>query len=55
MLERERKNKLLQAQAITTAIAHEIRQPLAGMAINANAAMRILHKRRSPANPIAQG
>jgi len=42
MLERERDNKLLQAQAITAAIAHEIRQPLAGMAINANAAMRYL-------------
>jgi signal transduction histidine kinase len=42
MLERERDNKLLQAQAITAAIAHEIRQPLAGMAINANVAMRYL-------------
>jgi len=42
MLERERDNKLLQAQAITAAIAHEMRQPLAGMAINANVAMRYL-------------
>jgi signal transduction histidine kinase len=42
MLERERDNKLLQAQAITAAVAHEIRQPLAGMAINAEVAMRYL-------------
>ena len=42
MLERQRDNKLLQAQAITAAIAHEIRQPLVGVAINADAAMRYL-------------
>jgi integral membrane sensor domain MASE1 len=42
MLERERDNKLLQAQAITAAVAHELRQPLAGMAINADVAMRYL-------------
>jgi signal transduction histidine kinase len=42
MLERERDNKLLQAQAITAAIAHETRQPLAGIATNANVAMRYL-------------
>ena len=42
MLERERDNKLLQAQAITAVVAHEIRQPLAGLAINAEVAMRYL-------------
>jgi signal transduction histidine kinase len=42
MLERERDNKLLQAQAITAAIAHEIRQPLAGIATNAHVATRYL-------------
>ena len=42
MLERERDNKLLKAQAITGVIAHEIRQPLAGIAINANVATRYL-------------
>lgn len=41
-LERERDNKLLKAQAITAAIAHEIRQPLASVAINADTAMRYL-------------
>jgi signal transduction histidine kinase len=42
MLERERDNKLMSAQAITAAIAHEVRQPLAGIVINASAAMRWL-------------
>jgi signal transduction histidine kinase len=42
MLERERDNRLLNAQAITAAIAHEIRQPLAAIAINADAALRWL-------------
>jgi signal transduction histidine kinase len=42
MLERERDNKLLQAQAITAAIAHELRQPLAGIATNAHVATRYL-------------
>jgi signal transduction histidine kinase len=42
MLERERDNKLLNAQAITAAIAHEIRQPLSGITINATTAMRCL-------------
>jgi signal transduction histidine kinase len=46
MLERERDNKLLNAQAITAAIAHEVRQPLAAIATNAGAARRFL--RQSP-------
>ncbi|MBV9629624.1 MAG: MASE1 domain-containing protein [Xanthobacteraceae bacterium] len=42
MLERERDNKLMSAQAITAAIAHEVRQPLAGIVTNASAAARWL-------------
>jgi signal transduction histidine kinase len=42
MLERERDNRLTNAQAITAAIAHEIRQPLAAITINADAALRWL-------------
>jgi signal transduction histidine kinase len=42
MLERERDNKLMNAQAITAAIAHEVRQPLAAIATNASAARRFL-------------
>jgi signal transduction histidine kinase len=44
ILERERDNKLLNAEAITAAIAHEIRQPLAAMAMYASASMRLLAK-----------
>ena len=44
MLERERDNKLLNAQALTAAIVHEVRQPLAAIAINASAALRFLGK-----------
>jgi signal transduction histidine kinase len=42
MLERERDNKLLNAQAVAAAIAHEIRQPLTGVEINVASAMRYL-------------
>jgi len=42
MLERERDNKLMGAQAITAAIAHEVRQPLASIVTNASAALRWL-------------
>jgi signal transduction histidine kinase len=42
MLERERDNKLMGAQAVTAAIAHEVRQPLAGIVTNASAALRWL-------------
>ena len=44
MLERERDNKLLNAQALTAAIVHEVRQPLAAIAINASAVLRFLGK-----------
>ena len=41
-LERERDNKLLNAQAITAAIAHEIRQPLTGITARGDAGLRFL-------------
>ena len=44
MLERERDNKLLNAQATTAAIAHQIRQPLAAIAIAADTGLRRLEK-----------
>ena len=44
MLEREQANKLMNAQAITAAIAHEVKQPLAAIAINGGAALRFLGK-----------
>src|SRR5215471_661630 len=44
MLERERDNKLLNAQALTAAIVHEVRQPLAAIAVNGSAALRFLSK-----------
>jgi signal transduction histidine kinase len=46
MLERERDQKLLGAQAITASIAHELRQPLAALVANGEAALRYL--KRSP-------
>ena len=39
---RERDNKLLSGQAITAAIAHEMRQPLAAIVTTANAGLRWL-------------
>ncbi|HUC52380.1 MAG TPA: ATP-binding protein [Xanthobacteraceae bacterium] len=42
LLERERHNKLMNAQAITASIAHEVRQPLAAIATNGGAALRFL-------------
>ncbi|HEX8812209.1 MAG TPA: ATP-binding protein [Terracidiphilus sp.] len=42
LLQRERDNKLMNAQAITASIAHEIRQPLAAIVTNGNAALRFL-------------
>jgi signal transduction histidine kinase len=42
LLERERDNKLMSAEAITAAIAHEVRQPLASIVTNADAALRWL-------------
>jgi signal transduction histidine kinase len=44
MLERERDNKLLNAQALTAAIVHEVKQPLSAIAINGSAALRYLGK-----------
>jgi signal transduction histidine kinase len=44
MLERERDNKLLSAQALTAAIVHEVKQPLSAIAINGSAALRFLGK-----------
>ena len=46
MLERERDNRLLNAQATTAAIAHEIRQPLAAIAMGAKTGL--LWLARSP-------
>jgi signal transduction histidine kinase len=45
MLERERDNKLMSAQAITAAIAHEVKQPLAAIVTNGGAALRFLGQR----------
>jgi signal transduction histidine kinase len=42
MLEREQNNKLMNVEAITASIAHEVRQPLAAIATNASAALRFL-------------
>jgi signal transduction histidine kinase len=44
MLERQQDNRLLNAQAVTAAIAHEIRQPLSGIATNADAGLRWLER-----------
>jgi signal transduction histidine kinase len=44
MLERERDNKLVNAQAITAAIAHEVKQPLAAIVTNGGAALRFLDR-----------
>ena len=41
-LERERDNKLMNVEAITASIAHEVRQPLAAIAANGSAALRFL-------------
>jgi signal transduction histidine kinase len=44
MLQREQSNKLMSIEAITGAIVHEVRQPLAAIAANGNAGMRLLTK-----------
>ena len=44
MLEHERDNKLMSAEAITASIAHEVRQPLTGIVTNAGAALRWLER-----------
>jgi PAS domain S-box-containing protein len=45
-LERERENKLMNVEAIIASIAHEVRQPLTAITMNANAALRFF--KRSP-------
>jgi signal transduction histidine kinase len=42
MLQRERDNKLMNLEAMVASISHEVRQPLAAIAMNGNAAMRFL-------------
>src|SRR5262249_27596038 len=42
MLKRERDNKLMNAQAIVAAIAHEVRQPLTRITAGGNATQRFL-------------
>jgi signal transduction histidine kinase len=44
MLQRERDNKLLGAQALTAAIVHEVRQPLTAVSVNGSAALQFLGK-----------
>jgi signal transduction histidine kinase len=44
LLKRERENKLLNVEAITASIAHEVRQPLAAIATNCSAALRFFDK-----------
>jgi signal transduction histidine kinase len=46
MLEREHDNRLMNAQAVTAVIAHEIRQPLAAIVTNADTALRWLRSFR---------
>ncbi len=41
-LQQERDNKLMNVEAITASIAHEVRQPLAAIAANGSAALRFL-------------
>lgn len=42
MLERERDNRLMNVQAVTASIVHEIRQPLVAISLNADAASQLL-------------
>jgi signal transduction histidine kinase len=44
MLQRERDNKLMNIDAVTGAIAHEVAQPLAAIAVNGSAGIRWLNK-----------
>jgi signal transduction histidine kinase len=53
LLERERNNKLLNAQAIIAAIAHELRQPLTAIIASGHAAQEYL-KKTPPATEKAQ-
>ena len=42
LLEHERDNKLMNVEAITASIAHEIKQPLAAIVLNGSAALQLL-------------
>jgi signal transduction histidine kinase len=42
LLERERDSKLMNVEAVTASIAHEVRQPLSAIATNSSAALRFL-------------
>jgi len=44
LLERERDNKLMNLEAITASIAHEVKQPLAAIVTNSSAALRWLER-----------
>jgi signal transduction histidine kinase len=44
LLKHERENKLLNVEAITASIAHEVRQPLTAIATNSSAALRFFEK-----------
>jgi len=44
MLERERDNKLINIEVVTASIAHEVRQPLAAIAINGGAALLFMER-----------
>jgi signal transduction histidine kinase len=44
LLEQERDNKLMNAQAVAAAIAHEVNQPLTSIVMNGGAALRRLEK-----------
>ncbi|SED25823.1 MASE1 protein [Rhizobiales bacterium GAS191] len=44
MLQRERDNKLMNMQALTAAIAHQVRQPLGVIQANSNAALNFLSR-----------
>jgi signal transduction histidine kinase len=46
MLERERDNKLMNMQAITASMAHELKQPLTAISANGEAAQLFLNQRR---------
>ena len=42
MLQRERSNKLMNLEAMVASISHEVKQPLAAITMNGNAALRYL-------------
>ena len=48
LLEHERDNKLMNVEAITASIAHEVRQPLTAIASSSSAAVRFLGQPRNP-------